>query len=87
MPGIRTIVQRRRGTGRIEVAVEQGTLLAGITGVAQGTVSSAHHQAVGRVGEGFVLQPVPPTALSKRWNGRRRPDGRFCSSSSGTRNG
>jgi putative glutamine amidotransferase len=35
------------------VAVEQGSLLAGITGVAQGTVSSAHHQAVGRVGEGL----------------------------------
>ncbi|MBK7257366.1 MAG: gamma-glutamyl-gamma-aminobutyrate hydrolase family protein [Ignavibacteriae bacterium] len=36
-----------------QVAVEQGSLLAGITGVAQGTVSSAHHQAVGRVGEGL----------------------------------
>ena len=35
------------------VAVEQGTVLAGITGVAQGTVSSAHHQAVGRVGDGL----------------------------------
>lgn len=35
------------------VAVEQGTVLAGVTGVAQGTVSSAHHQAVGRVGEGL----------------------------------
>ncbi len=36
-----------------DVMVEQGSLLAGITGVVQGSVSSAHHQAVGRVGEGL----------------------------------
>jgi putative glutamine amidotransferase len=36
-----------------DVAIQEGSLLAGIVGVAQGTVSSAHHQAVGRVGEGL----------------------------------
>ena len=35
------------------VAVEQGSLLAGLAGVTRGTVSSAHHQAVGRVGDGL----------------------------------
>ena len=35
------------------VALEQESLLARITGVIHGTVSSAHHQAVGRVGEGL----------------------------------
>ena len=36
-----------------EVVIEEGTLLSGMTGVERGSVSSAHHQAVGRVGEGL----------------------------------
>jgi putative glutamine amidotransferase len=44
---------RPEGDRSHEVVIEQGTQLAGIAGVQRGTVSSAHHQAVGRVGDGL----------------------------------
>jgi putative glutamine amidotransferase len=46
-----------------EVVIEQGTQLAGIAGVQQGIVSSAHHQAVGRVGEGLRVTARSPDGV------------------------
>jgi gamma-glutamyl-gamma-aminobutyrate hydrolase PuuD len=45
---------------RHEVALAAGGLLAGIHGVDRGRVSSTHHQACARIGEGLAVDAVTP---------------------------
>lgn len=49
--------------GRHDVHVEQGTHLAKIIGDGEHNVNSSHHQAVGRVGEGFRVTAHAPDGI------------------------
>lgn len=45
------------------VSITPGTALAGVLGSAEATVSSYHHQAVARLGEGLVVSAVAPDGI------------------------
>ncbi|MGB8840537.1 MAG: gamma-glutamyl-gamma-aminobutyrate hydrolase family protein [Aliidongia sp.] len=57
------------------VRIEPGTLLHKVTGATEILVNSAHHQAVGRVGDGVMVDAVAPDGVIE---GIEAPGRRFC---------